>query len=275
MKTKTSKKSIVFRNLLLLPLLALLLYGFSDKIVVPLYEEPTTEETFVDFQKGATTKQITEYNALAKKYNRQLSESKHIQIYRSDVERLDYLYGLMTLEQKENAEPFPDFPEPPPAPKVPDAPNPVQKIINEQDIYDELDRPVSLSAIKPNKTFEAISAPKPPIVKKGELSNIPPPPPSAPKGIQGERSTIAPNAPEVHVGEVSDIPPPPPPKSPIDHVVEMSKKDATFYFEGIEISSDKAIAILKKNKKINIRTKHEGFKKPIVELSTKSIIIKK
>ena len=118
MKTKTSKKSIVFRSLLLLPLLALLLYGFSDKIVVPLYEEPVSEETFVDFQEGATTEQIEEYNVLARKYNRQISNDKAIQIFKSDVERLEYLHGLMTNDQKENADPFPDFPQPPKAPKV-------------------------------------------------------------------------------------------------------------------------------------------------------------
>ena len=75
-------------------------------------------------------------------------------------------------------------------------------------------------------------------------------------------------------GEVSDIPPPPPPKSPMDHVVEMAKKDAVFYYEGKKISSDKAIAILKKNKKINLRTRQKGLIKPIVELSTKPIITK-
>ena len=70
-----------------------------------------------------------------------------------------------------------------------------------------------------------------------------------------------------------NIPPPPPPKSPLDHVVEMAKKDAIFYFEGKEISSDEAIKKLKQNKKINIRTYNKDSKKPKVYLSTKPIVV--
>lgn len=244
-------------------------------------------------QDGATKKQIKEYNVLANKYNRELSDAKNIQIKKSEVERLEYLHGLMTHEQKENAEPFPNFPEPPPAPKEPKKPK----------------------------------APKAPKVKKGEKSDIPPPPPSASnlsevevankviddiiahqdpydlnpmpiKALKGEMGTIPPTSPvdQMPVIEIKEInekiqgvksvkgevdtarvepPVPPEPKSPMDHMVDMAKKDATFYLEGKEISSDKAIAILKKNKKINIRTRHEGLKKPIVELSIKPIVIKK
>tara|TARA_R110002073_G_scaffold336288_1_gene531785 strand:+ start:8458 stop:10539 length:2082 start_codon:yes stop_codon:yes gene_type:complete len=70
-----------------------------------------------------------------------------------------------------------------------------------------------------------------------------------------------------------NIPPPPPPKSPLDHVVEMAKKDAIFYFEGKEISTDEAIKKLKQNKKINIRTYNKDSKKPKVYLSTKPIVV--
>ncbi len=69
------------------------------------------------------------------------------------------------------------------------------------------------------------------------------------------------------------IPPPPPPKSPLDHVVEMAKKDAIFYFEGKEISSNEAIKKLKQNKKINIRTYNKDSNKPKVYLSTKPIVV--
>ena len=283
-------------------------YGVAQiNIIGPeKYASPHQE---IRVQKGATKEQITEYNTLARKYNRQLSKSKHIQIYKSDVERLDYLHGLMTREQKENAEPFPNFPEPPPVPaapkvkngeksNIPPPPSPpnlievavaekiIEEIIAHQDPYDG-------KIIKRNKKGRILN------VLQGEeyieIENriTPSRPPSTPKGIQEERSKLAPNTPVDKVGEVSDIPPPPPPtapmvrkgelstipppppKSPMDHVVEMAKKDATFYLEGKEISSDKAIAILKKNKKINIRTRHEGLKKPIVELSTKPIVIKK
>ncbi|MDF0716906.1 M56 family metallopeptidase [Muricauda sp. 334s03] len=45
MKTNTSKKSFVFRSLLLLPLTALLLFGFSEKREVPLSKKTISEPT--------------------------------------------------------------------------------------------------------------------------------------------------------------------------------------------------------------------------------------
>lgn len=67
-------------------------------------------------------------------------------------------------------------------------------------------------------------------------------------------------------------PPPPPPKSPIDHIIEMAKKDAVFYFEGKEISSDEAIKKLKQNKKINIKS-YDDDGKPKVYLSTRPMVV--
>ncbi|MCF6308345.1 MAG: M56 family metallopeptidase [Flavobacteriaceae bacterium] len=64
-------------------------------------------------KKGATKSQLAEYNKLAKKYNKQDKENRVVLM--KDLERLEYLYNLMTDEQKANAEPFPDcFPPPPP-----------------------------------------------------------------------------------------------------------------------------------------------------------------
>ncbi|MFK7813437.1 MAG: hypothetical protein AB8B59_13170, partial [Maribacter sp.] len=124
---------------------------------------------------------------------------KSIQIKKKDVERLEYIYSLMSDKQKTDAEPFPDFPpmpEPPKAPKV----------------------------------------------MKGEMNNVPAPPQ------------------------------PPKPKTPLDYVIEMAKKNARFYYEGKEISSDKAINIMKKNKDMNIdsRASNNG-QRPIIKLSTEPI----
>jgi len=47
-------------------------------------------------------------------------------------------------------------------------------------------------------------------------------------------------------------PAPPKPKSPLDTVVEMAKKGATFYYNNEKITSDKAIKLLKENKNLNI-----------------------
>ena len=60
---------------------------------------------------------------------------------------------------------------------------------------------------------------------------------------------------------------PPKPISPIDHVIAMAKKDAKFYYEEKEISSDTAIDLLKKNKDLNIDSRSEKGKRPVVKLS--------
>ncbi|MGB5420448.1 M56 family metallopeptidase [Algibacter sp.] len=87
--------------------------------------------------------------------------------------------------------------------------------------------------------------------------DCPPPPPAPPKVNKGEVSDIPepPAPPKVNRGEVSEIPAPPPPpepQSPLDHVIDMAKKGAIFYYENDKISSDKAIEILKHNKDLNI-----------------------
>ena len=67
---------------------------------------------------------------------------------------------------------------------------------------------------------------------------------------------------------------PPPPISALDYVIKMAKKDATFYFETKEITSDKAIELLKKNKHLNIDTRSKDLKSPIVKISKNPITIK-
>jgi hypothetical protein len=110
-------------------------------------------------QDSASRKQMGEYNKLAKYYNEM--PRKQMKILKKDVERLEYIYGLMSDKQKADAEPFPDFPEPPPAPKAPKEPK----------------------TVKANK------------VKKAEKSNIPPPPPTKapkpPKGINEREEAAA------------------------------------------------------------------------------------
>ena len=134
----------------------------------------------INRQKGASREQMKEYNALAKKYNDMPQDRMHIK--KKEVERLRYIYELMSAKQRKDAEPFPMLPE---APKSPQSP----------------------------------------------------PPPKIPS-----------------TGKVKDVPPPPPPKTPVEHIKEMVTKGATFYYEGKEITSDKAMELLGKNKSLNIKT---------------------
>jgi len=265
MKSQTSKKAMVFRSFLLLPLLAILLVGFSEtKLVrVPLDNEPksTDELTSSTLQEGATTEQVAEYNALAEKYNLMISAEENIWIKKGDVERLEYLHNLMSEEQRENAEPFPDFPEPPEPPMPPNSPDEEEiiemerEMVNQEKAMEQQERAMEEQEHAMKEKEHAMREQE--IETKRQEQKM----------EEYEIET------ESRARTLSQPPPPPEPESPLNHVIKMAKKNATFYFEGKKITSDRAIEILKKNKSINIETKHINDKQPVVKLSTEPIKI--
>ena len=350
---------------------------------------------------NATPKQLAEYNKLAKHYNSQ--SSNKMKIYKKDVERLEYLFSIMSDEQKSNAEPFPDFPEPPPAPKAPNAPNEreeaantIQTIIEEQDPYDvsnsgirtnpkgkkvvfpqsgtfykEMEKDVELQTEKMKeqeilmkneesklkerealmqqekiklekeeaklkkqeiemtrqeekmqeqeemmKNMEAELEKKEDIfvienaqvfqynnkVSSGQRARLreylgPSDLKNAQfyfegkkvsskegmkiieneKDIKVETRPHTNKQPEVRIYKatrnktIPAPPKPPTPVTPLDHVIAMAKKDAQFIFEGKEISSDKAIKLMKTNKDLNIDSRTVKGKKPVVTISASPI----
>ncbi len=166
-------------------------------------------------QETATREQIKEYNALAKKYNNMLSK-KHFTIQMRDVEKLKYIYSVMSEKQKADAQPFPNFPVPPEPP-----------------------------------TFRS-----PP-----EVREVPPPPP--PETPEADEIKEVPEPSQ----EIVEAPTPPTPPNPLDHVVEMAKKGATFYYRRKKITSDEAIQLLKANKDLSISTEQKNNEPPIVKIS--------
>jgi beta-lactamase regulating signal transducer with metallopeptidase domain/biopolymer transport protein ExbD len=298
-----------------------------------------SENKLMQEKEPATEKQLKEYNTLAKKYNTMLSKSKSVQIKKKDVDRLEYIYGLMSKKQKTNAEPFPDFP---PLPKSP-------IVLKGEKSNIPPPPPPKAPKVKKVEKSNIPPPPKAPKVLKGEVSNIPPPPkgPKPPKVLKGkvynqdmygdenvrvyqhnvgETKTASPNLlksmeslvkrdaqfyfegkkvstkeglrivknkkniliethpyvnkkPEVQIHtkpsnvSVPEPPAPPEPVSPLDHVIEMAKKNAKFYLEGKEITSDKAIEVMKNNKDINIDSRSAKNKRPVVKMSTKPIRI--
>ncbi|MEO1011201.1 MAG: M56 family metallopeptidase [Bacteroidota bacterium] len=161
MKKRTSKSAIAIRCGLMLPLLALLLFGFSETKTVILEnpvaktlpegsatpssshkadpEDDSLLSTERSRQDGLTKKQMREYNALAAKYNKMLAKDDSIFIKGSDVDRLVYLHGHMTEAQREKAEPFPDFPEPPKAPLPPLELHEELSVLQEQMVQQQLE----------------------------------------------------------------------------------------------------------------------------------------
>ena len=89
-------------------------------LVVNLSTEPINSNENKDeekkLQEKATPKQVTEYNTLAKRYNKQSKKGMVVKL--KEVNRIEYLYKLMTPSQKKKAEKFPSFPPMPPSPKV-------------------------------------------------------------------------------------------------------------------------------------------------------------
>lgn len=233
----------------------------------------------VGFQEPPTTKQIKEYNDLANKYNSMIAKGGNIRILKSDVDRLRYIYNLMSDKQKKDAAPFPDFPEPPPAPKAPDTPNSVdytdaeiEKIINNKDIiaventqvyihnsnFIESDRSPNLmknlkSLAKQDAQFY-LDGKK--ITTEEGFSVV-----NNEKDITIETLPYTNKQPEVRIYKEKDnikIPPPPSPPtpiSPLDFVIDAAKKGATFLYEDKEVSSDKAIDLIKNNKELNIESR--------------------
>jgi bla regulator protein BlaR1 len=302
MKTETSKKSTLLRTFVLLPLLALLIFGFSsreviqkeapmstdissseqanpkqleaynkmasfwnqrftetNKRIIPLIELNKLETIYrvmsSEQKKGAqpypkcdppshvaqgkaSPEQLKEYNELARKYNTMHPENMFIK--KNDVERLKYLYGLMSSEQRKQAESFPNFPPPPKAPKSPKQPKPIKvtKGVNDMD------------------------------------PNVPPPPPKAPKAPKAPKSVKVVKG----VNDMdSEVPPPPPivSEDPLDHIIRMAYENAAFFYENKRITSDEAIAIFKKNRTLNIETEKFKNSNPIVKITKEGVTIKK
>ena len=121
MKKQTSNKSAFIRLLALLPLVCILLYGFSDRVEnLPEYNVTTQR-----IQEGASAEMIKEYNTLAKKYN--ASPQDHTLIKSSELKRMSYIYQLMTPAQRKSAEPLPKFATPPSPPEAASAPTPSEE----------------------------------------------------------------------------------------------------------------------------------------------------
>lgn len=195
MKTQTSKTRIWLSTLLVLPIISVLFYNFAERVEVvqekeklqknsivaqekPLTEKeisaynawakkihsestklsdnatfypPINEQDFIKFseiykrmstqqedqsiefpfpglvvkdseQEKATPQQVAEYNAWAKKINTAIAKAnvsngnvkEYPIIKRRDLEKYKHIYNIMTAEQKQTAEPFPQGPPPPP-----------------------------------------------------------------------------------------------------------------------------------------------------------------
>lgn len=190
-------------------------------------------------QDGATKEQISEYNVLAKKYN--TMDPNNMRVKKFEVNRMTYLFNLMLDKQKKNAETFPELPpmpEPPMPPNLPNKKNAQQKALQEQEKA---------------------------LIKQEQLLI------QQEKDLQVQENKLIKQ--EAKLNKIPSPPVPPTPKSALYHVIEMAKKNATFYYEDEKISADKAIELLKKNTKLNIESRGFNSTKPVVRISKNAIVI--
>lgn len=272
----------------------------------------------IPVQKGASREQMKEYNTWAKKINKEIAaanENKgnaYPKIKLKDMERMKYIFSIMSEKQRQDAEPFPNIPPPPPPPP----PKPMNKEelkalkevekaeylkqqeevkakklaiakkqkeeyaykVQEKQKYAEEQKAMKVKTKESKEKSKAAQA----VLKaekmkykeeKAALAEAKKAEAAAYKARKEElKSTKLKKAKAAELAEVP--PPPPPPKAPLDHVIDMAKSGAVFYYEGKKISSDEAIKIVKTNKKINISTKEVNSNTPKVYLSSKPIKIK-
>lgn len=209
MKKETSKKGIVLRSTLLLPLLAILLLGFSETKTIVEKENTSNSIHISDLE---INPEIEKYNTLAKKYNAIPIAERVIPLH--DLKLLENTYRSFNATQKEAAQPFPEC-----LPKENQETatsaqlsqyNQLAKKYNEmigengniRILKSDVEQLTYIYGIMSEKQ-KATAQPFPEFPE-------PPLPPKAPKVLKGEKSDIPPPpSPKVKKGEKSNIPPPP------------------------------------------------------------------
>ncbi|WP_084203435.1 M56 family metallopeptidase [Psychroserpens damuponensis] len=73
------------------------------------------------------------------------------------------------------------------------------------------------------------------------------------------------------ISNTIDIPSPPKPISSLDFIIDLAKKNAVFFYEKEQITSDKAIELIKNNKELNIQATKTESKQPKVFISKEPI----
>lgn len=180
MKTRTSKTTSAVKGFLLLPLIAILLYGFSTKEV--LLKESTSEET-EQIQEKATPEMVAEYNKWAKHYK----ENEDALVEKQVWERMKYLYSIMTPAQKKESEEFPSL-----------NPRQIITIVEDKDSSKkrtskektEVPTPPQPPVPPVSKDGNIPTPPVPPVPTVGKAGDIPAPPPPPPSPIEAVQGWI-------------------------------------------------------------------------------------
>ena len=240
MTTKSSHTKILFKKLAVIPLLTGTIFLFAKRVEaqeksennLPKLEQKQNSKRNLEFKKTITEIgekfSINSYDELYKAYEIERNKKPHF--VKSNAERqknlidlfsnLNAIYNQLSTETKSKTKsPIPPH-------------DPYLRLMKDQKVFYKL---------------------------KSELTNddkllIPPPPP-VPNASKEEILKAEKAYKDWQKKNRNNIPPPPPPIKSIDHIVNMAKKGATFYFEGNKIDADKAIDLTKNNQNLSIETK--------------------
>lgn len=308
MKTNTSKKSFVLRSLLLLPLTALLLFGFSEHrqiereiavdhiITMELLgnERVKIQNDIVHFDKVAQIlkqEYLSSYASGETKVEITADRPVHLntinnlskEIRTTGIDLIEVFANEVIMEKEEYKE------------NVPITSTTTKLHANRLTMVENNAQFQQQSATREEmKEYNALAKKynemdrNQMLIKKSEVMRL--------KTIYGKMSKKqqadaepfpdfppappAPGAPEppLDTEEVIKLypnnpPAPPAPPKPVEHIKEMVAKGASFTLNGEKISGKKAIEVVQKNKHINIDAREANGAKPIVKLSTDPIVI--
>lgn len=306
MKKQTSKTSVVLRTFLLLPIVALLLYSFSKKKTIPR-EFPSTPISIIDnfgdrqfvllidnskiFLNGLEVA----LDAFAKEVDKLTMDWKETDYTSIPVQANFSKTPLLFLESVEKEFQKTHFSKSNEGMKIfPDGYENkiIQKAASREQMkeynvlakkYNEMSREnmrVKMKEVARMKYIYGLMSDKQ-RADAEPFPDFPESPPHLETAMVEELSSVAPefvSPPHAPIDEIKEVPPPPfppTPVSPLDHAIEMAKKGATFYYEGKEVSSDRAIELLKTNESLNIESTKNNSKNPQVRISKDPITIKK
>ncbi len=289
MTTKSSSTKILLKKLAVIPLLTGLIFLFAERVEAQKKQEKQVviETSYKQDQirhdevreiiEGIGEKyDISAYDALNKTYESKRNEKPHF--IESSAERqnelnelysqLRSMYAKLSKENKLKS-------------KSPVHPHdPYLKLMKNNKVYYKLRSEFT-------KEDELLVPPPPPAPnaskeqilkaekahsdwKKRSGNDLPPPPPvpnaSIEQIIEAEKALN-----EWKKRSGTNRLPPPPTVNAIEHIKDMNKKGAKFYFEEKEIDADTASDLFKKNKKLSIESKNKNNSTYEVWISEKGI----